>query len=209
MIRVTTIRIGFVLIGTIKIEFILNHCFYHCSSFPMNCCLLFLFNKRRLFKNLFIDLYTLSQVCFHHFDVFQWKYTHLSKKYNWNLYKERNLRFLHWIFILFYPEKLTSWTKTNLNGIRVDLFYPFWRTRVSYTIFQRYHPDTRKLSILGCVLKSDLKAVDVGCVLKKKSRLFSFWWMNVAWAPRYFWSSRYQAKSALWKQKHGTKNRKY
>lgn len=83
--------------------------------------------------------------------------------------------------------------------VRVDFFYPspFWRTRVSYTIFQRYHPDTRKLSILGCVLKSDYEAVEVGFVLKKKSRLFSFWWMNVAWAPRYFWSSRYQAKSAL------------
>lgn len=58
--------------------------------------------------------------------------------------------------------------------VRVDFFYPFGRTRVSYTIFQRCDPDTRKLSILGCVLKSDHEAVKVGCVSKKKSRLFSF-----------------------------------
>lgn len=54
--------------------------------------------------------------------------------------------------------------------VRVDFFYPspFWRTNVSYTIFQRYHPDTRKLSILGCVLKSDHEAVDGGVRFKKE-----------------------------------------
>lgn len=116
---------------------------------------------------------------------------YLWKKCNWNQWKKKYPRYIHWNNVF----------HRNENNFFFTEIYN--RQCWHHTIFQSYHPGTFMslalqnfliLFILSCVLKSD--KLDGGVSGKKSWDFFigQLYWVNITWILRYLWIS-----NNLWK----------